>query len=120
MGEQSDRIRTPAIQSPALRSAGCAVLDLILPLTGFDGGAAQSLGLSSEAWRKITFIADPACDGCGLPFECDTGARRGVCQAHPPAFARGPLAFMTNISATSSCSSNMPTSQSWAGCLPAG
>jgi hypothetical protein len=87
MGEQSDRIRTPGIQSPALRSAGRVVLDLILPLTGFDGGEAQSPWLSSEAWRKITFIADPTCDGCGLPFNMIRCAMRWVPDPSP-AFAR--------------------------------
>jgi OOP family OmpA-OmpF porin len=50
-------------------------------------------GSNELCWRDAGWTpatADPACDGCGLPFECDTGARRGVCQAHPPppAFAR--------------------------------
>ncbi len=44
--------------------------------------------MSADAWRRITFISDPACWGCGTPFEYDVGARCAACQAKPRAFAR--------------------------------
>lgn len=46
------------------------MLDLVLPPRPWDGaGAAQSPGLSSEAWGLIRFLEAPVCDGCGAPFE---------------------------------------------------
>ena len=71
-----------------MKAIARSALDLVLPLTGFDGAASQSPGLSAEAWRRIVFLADPVCDGCSLPFEYDTGSRCGACLSQPPAFAR--------------------------------
>ncbi|HEX8232944.1 MAG TPA: ComF family protein [Caulobacteraceae bacterium] len=52
------------------RRAGRALLDLVLPPRPLDGsGAAQSRGLSGEAWGLIRFLEAPVCDGCGAPFE---------------------------------------------------
>ena len=79
---------------PAIASLGRQALDLVLPLTGLDGAAVQSPGLNAEAWRKITFLADPVCDGCGTPFEYDVGARCAACQAKPRAFARARAACL--------------------------
>jgi hypothetical protein len=50
---------------PAIASLSRRALDLVLPLAGLDGGAVQSPGLEADAWRKISFLADPVCDGCG-------------------------------------------------------
>jgi ComF family protein len=88
------RIGTGWTQSPVAAAVSRAALDLIIPLTGFDGEAAQSPGLSAEAWRKITFLSDPVCDGCSLPFEYATGLRCAACQARPPAFARARAACL--------------------------
>ena len=66
----------------------------MLPQTGFDGDAAQSPGMSADAWRKIAFLADLVCDGCGTPFEYDPGARCAACQAKPRAFARARAACL--------------------------
>lgn len=43
-------------------------------------------GLSAEAWSRIHFLDGPVCDGCGLPFEYDTGVRCPACLAEPRAF----------------------------------
>ena len=87
----------------AARTAGTiinrAALDLVLPMTGFDGAPAQSPGLNAAAWRKITFVCDPACDGCGRPFEYETGARCPACQAQPAAFARARAACDRGLAA---------------------
>jgi hypothetical protein len=68
-----------------------SLLDLILPTMTLDGGA-RSLtgGLSAETWSRITFISDPACDGCGAPFEYDLGGgvRCADCMAKHRPFAR--------------------------------
>jgi ComF family protein len=77
-----------------LNAIGRAAVELVLPLTGLDGGAAQSPGLGAAAWRRITFLADPACDGCGLPFEYETGMRCAACLSQPPAFSRARAACL--------------------------
>jgi len=79
---------------PTMVSLGRRALDIVLPLTGLDGAAAQSPGLDAEAWRKISFLADPVCDGCGTPFEYDVGVRCGACQAKPRAFSRARAACL--------------------------
>ncbi len=79
---------------PHLNAIARSALELVLPLTGFDGGSAQSPGLSGEAWRKIVFLADPVCDGCSLPFEYDTGSRCGACLSQPAAYHRARAACL--------------------------
>lgn len=61
-----------------------------------DGGAALSPGLSAQAWGKIAFIDDPACDGCGAPFEYAPGfgERCAPCMAAPKAYSRGRAACL--------------------------
>jgi ComF family protein len=70
------------------------LLDLILPPMTLDGAHSLTSGLSAETWSRITFIDDPACTGCGAPFEYDQGqgldgerARCAGCLARPRAFA---------------------------------
>ena len=43
-------------------------------------------GFSADAWSRIRFLDGPVCDGCGAPFEFETGARCAACQARPRAF----------------------------------
>jgi ComF family protein len=65
-----------------------SALDFLFPPRDHDGGAAQGLGLEAEAFSKITFLDDPVCHGCGLPFEFERGAdaRCAACMARPRAF----------------------------------
>ena len=64
-------------------------LDALFPPTLLDGGGpALATGLSPEAWTKIAFIESPLCDGCGAPFEYETGLRCVACEARPQAFDR--------------------------------
>ena len=68
-----------------------AALDLFFPPSLLDGGArALTTGLSPEAWSQVTFIDidAPCCDGCGAPFEYETGLHCAPCQAKPRAFER--------------------------------
>ena len=39
-------------------------------------------------WQKLTFLGEPCCTRCGLPFEYDSGLdpECGACLADPPAF----------------------------------
>lgn len=43
-------------------------------------------GLSPETWARIQFLDGPVCDGCGAPFEYETGVRCPACLARPRAF----------------------------------
>jgi ComF family protein len=85
------------VWKPGSRAAALfgRALDLIFPPQALDGpGAPQSPGLSAEAWGRIRFIAEPACDGCGAPFEYDIGERCAACQTRPRAFARARAACL--------------------------
>lgn len=78
-----------------LRGLGRRLLDAVLPLIALDNSdPAQTPGMSADAWRRITFISDPACWGCGAPFEYDIGVRCAACQAKPRAFGRARAACL--------------------------
>ena len=51
-------------------------------------------GLSAQAWSKVTFIAEPLCDGCGAPFEYAMAERCAACLARPRAFSRARAAVV--------------------------
>ena len=81
----------------ALRKAGRAAQDLILPHHAFDAGSrAASPGLTAAGWSKIAFLEAPVCDGCGLPFDYDLGegVRCPACEARPRAFSRARAACL--------------------------
>ena len=70
-----------------LKGVAGNLLDLIFPPMTLDSDArAFTGGLSAETWSRIKFISDPACMGCGIPFEYDPGARCAACLAKPRAF----------------------------------
>jgi ComF family protein len=80
---------------PRARAAVRGALDLVLPPQAFDRtGGTQSSGLTPDAWSKVHFIGEPACDGCGAPFEFETGARCAACLARPSAFVRARAACL--------------------------
>ena len=68
------------------------LLDLLLPprcgSCGVDVPADASLCLS--CWSAVTFIGEPLCEVCGVPFEIRSFGRAvcGDCLASPPAFDR--------------------------------
>jgi ComF family protein len=71
------------------RASARSLLDLIYPPQALDGGPRPlSHGLSATAWSRVQFIAEPLCDGCGVPFEFSLGERCAACLARPRAFAR--------------------------------
>jgi ComF family protein len=47
-------------------------------------------GFCLDCWRKLSFLGDPCCVRCGLPFEYGggEGAECGRCIAEPPPFDR--------------------------------
>lgn len=80
---------------PRLTAFAQGLLDLVLPPRSFDGAAAQTAGLSAQAWNRITFLDGPVCDGCGAPFAYDAGEIRcALCQSRPRAFARARAACL--------------------------
>jgi ComF family protein len=71
-----------------------AAVEVVLPPQALDGvrraGPVQTRGLTVEAWRKISFIEAPVCDGCGAPraYDAGEGVRCAACLARPRAFDR--------------------------------
>ncbi len=54
----------------------------------------MTTGLSPGAWEKVAFIDAPFCDGCGSPYEFETGLRCAPCQTRPRAFDRARAACL--------------------------
>lgn len=80
------------------RRASAALLDLLLPprcLACGTGVSRQGL-LCGDCWSAVTFIAEPLCDCCGLPFELGTvpGSLCAGCSARRPAFDRARAAVV--------------------------
>lgn len=91
MGSQDGGFRTVWEPASLAKAAGRSFLDLIFQPQLLDGGPRPQLsGLSAEAWSRISFIDDPACDGCGLAFEFSLGegVRCPDCEARPRRFDR--------------------------------
>lgn len=74
------------------RRAGRGLVDLVLPPRCLGCGAlvADQGALCAACWQALTFLGEPACACCGLPFAHDqgAGARCAACLAAPPAFDR--------------------------------
>ncbi len=83
----------------AARRWGTAALNLVLPPRCLACGeeVEATHGLCAPCWRKLTFLAEPCCACCGLPFpyELGAGALCGACTRSPPAydFARSALRY---------------------------
>ncbi len=78
---------------------GRFLLDAILPLRCFGCGVivpAES-SLCAACWSSLTFLAEPCCARCGLPFPFDQGPRAvcAACVSEPPLFdsARAALLY---------------------------
>ena len=76
----------------ALKRTGGALLDLVLPPRCIACGEEVETvnALCAACWRKITFLGEPCCARCGLPFahELGAGALCGACAEGPPAYDR--------------------------------
>lgn len=76
----------------ALKRTGGALLDLVLPprciACGEEVEAVNALCV--ECWRKVSFLGEPWCACCGLPFPHDLGAGAlcGACSDARPAYDR--------------------------------
>lgn len=76
----------------AARSAARGILDFALPprCPGCGAVVADAHRFCLSCWQALTFLGEPCCARCGLPFEYGTGADAecGACIAHPPEFDR--------------------------------
>ena len=76
----------------ALRRTGGALLNLVLPPRCIACGEEVEAvnALCGVCWRKITFLGEPCCACCGLPFahHLGAGALCGACAGASPAFDR--------------------------------
>ena len=81
-----------ALPVAAARRAAKALLDLLLPprciACGEEVSAAPAL--CPACWRKLTFLGEPCCSCCGLPFAHDLGGEAlcGGCARARPAYDR--------------------------------
>jgi len=82
----------PSLSLAPLKRAGLALLDVVLPprclACGEEVEAAHAL--CAACWREITFLGEPCCACCGLPFPYDLGAGAlcGACSQEPPPYDR--------------------------------
>ena len=97
MGRDNERFGRAWEPAGPLARAGRSLLDLVYPHRALDDESpVLTPGLSTEGWSRITFLDDPACDGCGTPFEFSLGpgARCAACLAKPRAFDRARAACL--------------------------
>ena len=74
------------------RAAGRQVVDFALPprCPGCGLIVEDAHRFCLDCWQALTFLGEPCCARCGLPFDYDAGAgvECGGCMAEPPAFDR--------------------------------
>jgi ComF family protein len=76
-----------------LQRAVDTVLPPRCPLSG-DIVDAQGM-MSPEGWKRLSFIADPQCAICGIPFEygMEEGGQCLTCLEHPPVYGQARAAL---------------------------
>jgi ComF family protein len=76
----------------AARGAVRRVVDFALPprCPGCGAVTGEPHRFCLTCWQKLTFLGEPCCQKCGLPFEYDSGdgAECGACLSNPPAYDR--------------------------------
>jgi ComF family protein len=82
--------------SAGFRRLGGVLLDAALPPHCLTCEAAVSAQgpLCADCFRKLSFIAAPVCDGCGVPMPFAGFARCAACEAHPHRFAAARAALL--------------------------
>jgi ComF family protein len=78
--------------------AARAVMDFVYPpVCPVSGEPVDVSGrLAPAAWAKLSFLTEPMCSCCGLPFEFDPGAGMecAACATDPPVVARSRAALV--------------------------
>lgn len=81
-----------------MKSAAGLFINLLLPpRCPVSGEIVDRQGaLSPDVWRALTFIEEPCCQQCGLPFafRVETGALCAPCLAKPPVFQQARSAMV--------------------------
>jgi ComF family protein len=80
----------PAPAAAAARFAVARMLDFALPprCPGCGAIVADAHRFCLGCWQALTFLGDPCCRRCGLPFEYEGEGECGRCLAEPPPFDR--------------------------------
>lgn len=82
----------PSYADRMIRSAGRAVLDLLLPPLCLKCRAlvSEPQSVCGACWNQLRFLGPPQCCQCGLPFPHALGAdiKCAACLARPPVFER--------------------------------
>lgn len=77
-----------------------ATIDLLLPpRCAGTGEVVDAQGMLSPGfWSQLTFIENPQCSACGVPFDFNTpmGSLCGACMDEPPVFDRARSAVVYN------------------------
>ncbi|MBC6417003.1 MAG: ComF family protein [Rhodospirillales bacterium] len=81
-----------------LAAAGRFLLDAVLPLRCLGCGAVVSAesALCAACWSGLTFLGEPCCTCCGLPFPFDQGTESfcPACVQEPPSYDRARAAVL--------------------------
>lgn len=88
----SGATRVTAISRKLSTICGARILDFLFPPLCIVCRApiAQAHNLCSQCWGRLSFLSEPFCAVCGLPFEFDAGPGSvcGACLRRPPAFQK--------------------------------
>lgn len=76
----------------AARGAARHIVDFALPprCPGCGAVTLEPRRFCLDCWQKLTFLGEPCCSRCGLPFEYSSGegVECGDCLSNPPAYDR--------------------------------
>ena len=92
--------RAITVARPRLRAAGTALLDLLLPPHCPSCGSLVTAqgSFCASCFAALTFITDPLCTGCGLPFASRAFAGSlsicPTCLEHPPPWREARAALL--------------------------
>ena len=92
LGTRATLLLMPAPAAALAHAALRQILDFALPARcpGCGAVAGEPHRFCLDCWRSLTFLGEPCCARCGLPFEYggEAEAECGRCLADPPPFDR--------------------------------